>query len=158
MPFRPENRHLTLSLLLIIMGVIAVGVGVQAWLVHQDDEARDAQLRQQERRDDAYADCLTEFAADLVESLRAVRAANRELDDARDRKDSALDQLVEISAQAQATGAETQADLPPGLIARYERVLAERIDAQRDFTRLKRQAVETQDENPLESPKVRCRR
>ena len=165
MPFSQENRHFTLSLIAIIVGLFVVAIGVQAFLVQQarDDAAQarndfDKEQLKQDAKDQAYSECLTNFAADLVDTLQAGRDATARLNNARDRKDKALDQLIVISAKAQATGAQTQDQLPPGLVRRYERVLAERVAAQKAYNQASRNYVQTRQANPLVSPKVVCNR
>jgi uncharacterized membrane protein YccC len=151
MPFTRENRRLTVAVIFIVLGGVLLGAGIQFYLA-QANSAR------QDRADREYADCLTNFAADLVDTLRAGRRASAELEAARARKDRALDRLLTITQQAQASGAKTQDDLPPGLLARYERVLAERISAQHAYNRAVRNTQQTRQENPLVSPKVVCSR
>lgn len=158
MPFSRENRHFTLSIVAIIVGLFVVAIGVQAYLVMQDNGQRDRARAEQDAADRRYADCLTNFAADLVNTLQAGRESAVDLEAARARKDRALDQLIAITARAQATGAQTQAELPPRLVSRYERVLAERVDAQRAYNRAVRHAQQTREDNPLVSPKVVCKR
>jgi hypothetical protein len=150
-PFSRQNRHLTLALALVAAGLIVIGGGAQAYLVQKDNAGRD-------RADRRYADCLTDFAADLVETLRAVRDANQDVTEARNRKDAALDELLELTAQAQASGAKTNDELPRDLVRRYRAALRERIDAQRDYSKAIAEATRTQAENPYVSPKVVCRR
>ena len=94
----------------------------------------------------------------MIDTLQAGQEATSRLNRARDRKDKALDRLIVISAKAQASGAMTEEDLPPGLLERYERVLAERVAAQRAYNRAVRQYIETRKENPLVSPRVVCTR
>lgn len=158
MPFSRGNRSLTVSIVVIVASLVVVGIGVQMLLAGQDDRARDAAKASQDAADRAYADCLTNFAADLVDTLQAGREATVRLNQARDRKDRALDRLIVISAKAQTTGAKTEADLPPKLVRAYERTLLERVAAQHAYNRASRHYVETRKENPLVSPKVVCSR
>lgn len=158
MPFRRENRNLTVPFVVIVASFVVLGIGIQMLLARSDDQARDAAKAAQDARDRAYADCLTDFAADLVNTLQVGRDATAQLNEARDRKDKALDRLIVISAQAQASGAKTQDELPPGLLKRYERVLAERVAAQKAYNRASRQYVKSREENPLVSPRVVCKR
>lgn len=158
MPFSRENRHATLSLIAIIVGLLVVGIGVQAYLAQQTRIDRDQARSTQDRADRKYADCLTNFAADLVNTLQAGREATAQLNEARDRKDKALDRLISISAEAQASGAKTEADLPKGLLHRYERALVERVAAQKAYNKASRQYEQSRVDNPLVSPKVVCKR
>ena len=153
-----KNRPITVSVVAIVASLVVVGLGLQMFLARQDDRARDDAKAVQDQRDRAYADCLTDFAADLIDTLQAGQEATSRLNRARDRKDKALDRLIVISAKAQASGAMTEEDLPPGLLERYERVLAERVAAQRAYNRAVRQYIETRKENPLVSPRVVCTR
>lgn len=151
MPFSQENRHVTLSLVLILTGLFLVFAGTQAYIAQQDNARRD-------HKDREYADCLTDFAAELVDTLRAVRESTGDVTDARNRKDAALDRLLVLSQRAQASGAKTNDELPPKLVRAYEATLRERIDAQRTYDRAIREAEKTQRDNPYVSPKVRCAR
>lgn len=158
MPFSRENRHVTLSLVLIVTALMLVGVGAQAYLAQQDSEARQHENVVRDQRDQAYARCLTDFAADLVDSIDARATANAELNAARDEKDRLLDALLRITARAQASGAESQSQLPPALVARYEHVLAARVKAQRHYDAIARRVEAVQERNPYVSPKVVCTR
>lgn len=157
MPLSRENRHLTVPIVIIVASLVIIGIGAQAWIASREDRAR--------------TECLEQFGADIVTSLNASRTANARLTraqghltDAGERKDNALDRLITISQQAQQSGAQSQEDLPPGLLDEYERVLAERVKAQRAYDRVKTRVDRLQAEadatraaNPLQPPKLTCK-
>lgn len=151
MPFRRENRRITVGLILIAAASFIIVIGAQAWLAQRENADQD-------RQDRAYAECLTAWADDVVDALETRTEANRELDTARDRKDKLLDRLIVISSQAQQYDAQDKSDLPPKLLERYERTLAARVDAQRDFDQLRANLVRVRARNPYVSPRVSCRR
>lgn len=158
MPFRAENRHTTLALLALVTGIMVAGAGILFWLAERQDDRFADRALEREQADRAYADCLTDFAADLVTSLEKRTQAAAELEDARERKDDALDALLRISARAQAYDVDTQDELPPGLVKRYEATLTERIAAQRAYDRIDRKLEKARAANPYISPKVVCNR
>lgn len=136
----------------ILASLVVITIGVQALWFQRDAAADD-------RADARYEACLNEWGAGVVAAVEARSDAAAELDEARDRKDALLDDLITITAQAQATGAESEEDLPPALLARYERVLTARIDAQEDFRRFKADYQRAKEENPIPAaPRVECRR
>lgn len=158
MPFRQENRHTTLAVLALALGIMVIGAGIQLGLSEREDDRRQAAIASREVADRAYADCLTDFAADLVETIEARTDAASVLEEARARKDQALDTLLSIVARAQAYDADDRSDLPPGLLDRYEAALLERVDAQRDYDRVAGKLERTREQNPYVSPKVVCER
>lgn len=152
MPFSRENRHLTLSLALVIAGLFIVGIGAQAYVAARDNAERD-------RQDREYAECLTQFAADLSAAAEARSLAAGDLNAARDHKDRLLDRLLVIIAQAEAhRDDDRDAELPPALLARYERVLEARVEAQERFHAVEREYQRTISRNPYKNPKVECDR
>lgn len=168
MPFREGNRHLTLTIISIVASLMVVAIGVQAWLANEDNQDRD-------RADRAYADCLTDFASDLVTTIEARAEATARLEKARARrdavgakKDNLLDRLFELQAEADATGAETNEELEeikPGLIEEYRAVIQKRVKVQAVFDEvdrrvrdMERRVEETRSQNPYLAPEVVCQR
>lgn len=159
MPFSRENRHTTLALLALVLGLSLVTAGI---LFYFSQEAQ----AEQDRKDRLYAVCLNDWADEMEVwgqevTITATKrsAVSRALDEARDRKDSLLDHLIVLSNRAQQLGAESQDDLSPKFIKDYERTLADRVAAQKRFDRLKRQAEQTVKENTFpDPPEVRCSR
>lgn len=149
---RRRNAVLTIAALLIIVG------GVQALLYQRDTAGEKAAEASRQAADRAYAQCLEAWGNDLVSSLEAVQAARMELDRAEARKNRLLDELIVVSNQAQASGATSQEDLPPALVAHYEHVLKARVDAQRDYETERAQLAEARAKNELVAPRVKCRR
>lgn len=152
----PPSRRRTVALT-VVAALIIVG-GFQALLYQRDTAGENKADAARTAADRAYATCLTEWGNSLTDALQRLQTANSQLDAAEVRKDDALDQLINLSNQAQQQGATSQEDLPPEFIRRYETTLAERVDAQRDFNRLKRDLARTREANPFVAPRVRCRR
>lgn len=153
-PLSRQNR----PVLLIGVAALVIAIGVQALLYQRDSAGEKTAQAQRAEADRAYARCLTRWGDDLVDSLQKLQAANRRLDAAEVRKDRALDTLISLSNQAQKMGAESQDDLPPAFIKRYEDTLAERVDAQHDFNHLKTRLAQTREANPYVAPAVTCHR
>lgn len=110
MPFRAENRHTTLTLIAILVSIFLVGAGVMFWLAEREDDRQERAAYEREVADRAYADCLTDFAADLVDTLdtRTTAAARYErvrtrLETASADKDRALDRLLFVTELARRT-------------------------------------------------------
>lgn len=143
---------------LILSAVLAIAIGAGMLAFQRDSAAEKQAEADRDSADRAYARCLESWGNELTDALRRSRAVTQKLDDAEARKDELLDQLIELSNQAQASGATSQEDLPPAFIKRYETTLSERVDAQRDFRRLRAQLEDTQNQHPLVAPKVKCSR
>lgn len=158
MPFKPENRRFTVGIIVVVASIVVIAIGVQAYLAQQDNAARDKAAAEDRERQRAYVKCLNKFASDLVDTLKVRAGANQALIEAGERKDKALDELINVSAAAQASGAQSQDELPPGLLDRYEAALTERVAAQKEYNRLKAEAKQTRAENPLVKPKATCTR
>lgn len=73
--------------LFVVLSIVLVAVGAQAWNAQHQQRVRDA-------RDRAYADCLTGFASDLVETLEARSGAYMREQGAKDARDRAVDNVV----------------------------------------------------------------
>ena len=144
--------------LLIVVAVAVVVIGFQALLYQRDTAAEKQAQADRSKADQAYAVCLTRWGNALTDALRKLQTANKAVDAAEERKDKALDRLIELSNRAQQLGAETQADLPPAFIKEYETTLSERVDAQNDFDTLKTRLEQTREANPYVAPQVRCAR
>lgn len=154
----PPSSRRPSPVLLIAIAVFIIVAGLQALLYQRDTAAETQAEADRSAADRAYARCLEAWGNDLTDSLTKLQAANKRLDAAEVRKDTALDQLIELSNQAQAMGATSQEDLPPAFIKRYEDTLAERVAAQHDFNRLKARLEDTRQANPYVAPAVKCRR
>lgn len=150
MPNRIPRRVL-LPIVVIVAALVVVGIGIQARLAAQDNAARD-------RADAAYSACLTRFASDLVDTLRARTDLQAELNDAGDRKDALLDELLRITAKVQASGATDQSQVPPKVLAHYEHVLNARVKAQDHYDKVKAELEAARAQNPYEKPTATCRR
>lgn len=140
-----------LATVLLVASFVVVGIGVQAWLATNDNEERD-------RQDRVYADCLTDFAADLVKTIELRTQVNTKVTKAAKRKDAALDELLVLTLSAQNSGATDESQLDPALVARYKEVLKERVAAQQAYDRAFKKANETRKENQYQSPKAVCSR
>ena len=144
MPFRRENRHVTLSLIIIVASLLVVGIGVQALLAQQDNADRD-------RRDRAYADCLTDFASNLVDTIERRTEAGIRLDEAEEMKSRALDRLLRITELARRTP-------PEATSAAFDRALDARVAAQQHYLAVKREVDAVRDSNEYVSPEAACPR
>lgn len=153
-PLSRANR----PVLIIAVAALVIAIGVQALLYQRDTAGEKQAQATRAATDRAYAQCLETWGNKLVDALQKVQSANRALDAAEVRKDRALDGLITLSNQAQQMGAQSQADLPPAFIRRYESTLQERVDAQHDFNRLKRHLADTREANPFVAPAVTCHR
>lgn len=150
------------AVVLILASLFVVAIGAQAFIAARDNAARDAETARENAARDAadreYADCLTEFADDLVATLQAVRKVNRDVLAAQVRKDAALDRVFELTRQAQASGATDNEEVDPAILKEYRAVVRERVAAQAAYDAALRKSRETQKENPYVSPKVVCDR
>lgn len=158
MPFREENRHLTLSLIAIIVGLFVIAIGVQAYLVVDDNKDRDAADRE-------YADCLTRFAGDLVDTIETrtdatarLERASARLDEAGEQKDAATDEVFRIVLLARRTP-------PEATEQQFDAALAARVRAQDRYAEVKTAVADVRAEvedvraaNPYEKPKAVCSR
>jgi type II secretory pathway component PulL len=146
-----QKQRLSILVILVVASVFVVGIGAQAYLAQREDAEQDRQDRQ-------YAECLTNFAAELVKAIEVRAEANMQLDRVRDKKDRLLDQLIVFSLEAQQRGYTEQEDVPPRFLREYQRILAARVEAQEEFTELKKRLDTTLKDNPYVSPRVTCKR
>lgn len=158
MPLRSirENTSLTMGLALIIAGMFVVAIGAQSYVALRDNANRDAQ-------DADYAECLSDFAADLVRTIRVrtgaageVEELEAQLQDAEDTKNDALDRIILVVSQARA-GA--------GFDDRFDAALDRRVSAQNRYDEVRSQVDaarekldETRAMNEYQSPRVTCER
>ena len=156
MPFRRENRGLTLPLIIIVLSIMLIGVGIQSWLAHVDDVHRDQATRADRAREHAYNDCLSKFSTDLVAALQDRSNAAVVVSDARDAKDKLLDELIVLSARA--SRYPQGADLPPALLRHYKLVIRQRVAAQHAYDRAVARYDRARSDNPLIAPQVVCTR
>lgn len=151
MPFRPENRHTTLSLLALVVGIMLAGAGILFWLAERQDARFADRALERESADRAYADCLTEFASDLVDTLEARTEAAARLERASAAKDRTLDRLLLITELARRTPPEATA-------AQFDRVLDARVAAQDRYDRIADRLAIVREENEYVRPEVVCSR
>lgn len=140
-------------LIIVIASAFVVAIGISSALAQADNKARDHDREVQQAADRDRQECLNEFAADLVSTLQAVRAANLKVAAAQERKDAALDDIFVLLA--------ANNQRPPGSPAeearvreRFANAVAERVASQRALDRAKRDAAVTQAENPYKDPKT----
>lgn len=158
MPFREGNRHLTLTILTMVIGLMLIFAAGQLWASEREEDERAAYLAEQaenakerEQADRAYADCLTKFAADLVDTINTRTDATIRLERAAERKDDALDRLLFVTALTR--------EIPPEATAEeFDAALRARVAAQEDFEKVKRQVDEVRADNPYAKPKATCTR
>lgn len=125
-PYRAAMRRHTYVIVLIVAALVVIGIGIQAHLAAEDNDQRDA-------RDRAYADCLTNFAADLVATIETrtnagsrLERAERRLEAAERRKQATLDRLLTITMLAR--------DVPPrATVAQFDKALEARVRAQERY-------------------------
>ena len=141
-PFTKANRHLTLGILLMVLGLMLAFAGWQAWMV---DKA--AEQRANDRA--AYARCLGDWGQRLVEAVRQRTEATKELERAGDAKDRTLDRLLTVTEKA-------RRHPPDATAADFDRALDARVAAQRRYERVKDELAQVRRENPYKAPEVVC--
>lgn len=151
MPFRAENRHTTLALLAIVVGVMLAGAGMLFYLAEREDDRQDARALAREQADREYADCLSEFAADLVDTIEVRTEASARLERVGAEKDRALDRLLQITELARRTPPEATAQ-------QFDAALAARVAAQARYDEVAEKVAEIRADNRYVSPKVVCTR
>lgn len=160
-----DRRRMTPAIVAIIASVFVVAFGAQAWLAQQDNADRDAAAAAQDRRDRAYADCLTEFAADLVATIdtrtqasAALERAEARLARANEAKSRALDEVIVTVLLARRIPPEaSEAEFDAALEARV--AAQTRYDAVRDdVDRIRARVDEVRADNQYVSPEVVCTR
>lgn len=142
----------------LLASLVVIVLGVQMLVALRTDARDDQREARQDAADRAYADCLTTFAADLVDALQTRTEASAELEAARSDKDRLLDRLLELTQAATASGAESNDELPPGLLEEYRQVLRDRVTAQATFREAERELRKARRQNPLVAPEVTCTR
>lgn len=140
----PTKRHLTGPVTIILAALFVIGIGTQAWLWQKHDAAQD-------REDREYADCLSNFAADLVETIETRTKASAKLERATERKSEALDNLIVVLDLARQTPPKATDD-------QFTMALERRLAAQRHYDDVQAQLEAVRDDNPYTSPKVVCER
>lgn len=148
----PRRSRFSTALLVVVLVAsgFVIAIGVQAYLSKQSDDRYDACIADFNQR-------TAEFNRELAQATEARSTANAQLDEARDRKDKLLDAVIVLSLTAQQKGWTTEANTPPAVLDRYERLLVDRVDAQQDFDRLKAEADTVRKANPIpRAPRVNC--
>lgn len=137
-----NRRRVSYWTALMLAGLLVVVIGVQAFLAQRDNARRDA-------RDADYAECLTQFSTDLVETIKTRVMASAGLEKAAARKDAALDNLLAVVLEAQRG---------KGYGEDFRRALEERVAAQLAYRDLAREVDQVRDMNEYQSPEVVCER
>lgn len=162
-----DPSRLIIGVACLVAGLCAVVLGIQIVITQHQADAAAAREAAQNRADRAYADCLTRFASDLVDTLEArgdatarLQAAQALVDDAAEVKDQALDRVVTVVLLA-------RRDPPEATPAQFDAALAARVDAQRHYDAVARhyarvearvEKVRGKPSNQYVKPKARCQR
>lgn len=132
------------AVLTLIISVAMVIIGVQIFVANQQKDARDA-------RDRAYANCLADFASDLVETIEARTNAGTKVELAAERRDDAVDDVLRITALA-------RKEPPKATVEDFDRALKEAVRAKKDLRRVRKAAAEVRQDNQYTAPEIVCDR
>lgn len=138
------SRSFWFGTIILVASMLVVGIGIQAKLAADDNRQRD----QADRR---YANCLTNFADTLVDSLQKSRAASKRLEKARAEKDDALDQIVLVVIGARSTP-------PTATEEDFTRSLTAFAEAKAHLAKVQAQVQNQRQANPYVPPKAVCQR
>lgn len=145
------RQSLSVPLVVLVACLFIIGIGAQAYVAERDNAERDRESLERDKRDAAYAQCLTDFAEDLVATLEVRGAAIARLQRAQQRKDEALDRLLRVVELRQRTP-------PQATDADFHAALVDRVRAQDHFNEVAERITEVREANPFKSPKVECDR
>lgn len=90
---RDEKHRVKYGVSVLAVAAFIVTIGVQTTLAERDNEDRDRAYARQ-------AECLNDFAADMIATLNTRVAANERLDEARAARDRAADRVIVVVALA----------------------------------------------------------
>lgn len=144
----PAHRN---NIVLVLSSFIVIVLAVQIWLAQQDDAARDREQERQDHRDRAYAECLSQFASELVEALERRTSAATAVERAEERKDAALDSLLSITELSRRRP-------PKATAAEFDQALRARVAAQEQYERVRSQQRATRRQFDFQNPEVVCER
>lgn len=129
---------------LIVLSVALMIVGWTTYQGRQDAVERD-------QADRAYAQCLTRFAGDLVDTIEARSEAGQLVSRAKDDRAAAVDEALRILALSRRVPPEATA-------AQLDATLATVAEARTRLDRATRREADVREANQYESPRAVCQR
>lgn len=130
--------------IILVASAMVIAIGVQARLDKHEERKRDA-------ADRAYADCLTEFASDLVTTIKTRNQATVKVEQAEQRRDDAADRVfATVLGARQTPPAATESD--------FDRALREQIRARALLDAARANAEAVRAENAYVLPEAVCER